>query len=269
MNLSYWKLRGIIVRGIDDPNKPFMRGGSHHKFDKIHERAQDVIKALLENTDHPLCLREVQQVVQSKCRLRVSRPTLGRFMREKLNATYKIVRPIKSAHNHPAAKLQRQYAASMLIEILHSGTKVINIDESVIKFTDHRNRGWVQRGIRNQVTNNIRLERINIICALASSGEVCYTVNSGKTNSDSFGWFIVKMVEHLDGQDHDWRKRTIIMVDNAQYHRSDSTRKLIANLNIPWLFMGPYQFRVAPVEMMFNYIKQHQLNPLRTKVTSR
>ena len=153
--------------------------------------------------------------------------------------------------------------------MLHSGIRVINIDESAIKFTDHRNRSWVPKGNRNQVSSNVRLEGINIICALASSGEVFYTVNLGKTNSDSFAWFMIKMVEHLDDQDHDWRKNTVIMVDNAQYHRSDATKRLIANLNIPVLFMGPYQFRVAPVEMMFNYVKQHHLNPLRTKVSSK
>ena len=107
VGLSYGKLRDIIKRNIDDPDIAFSRSGSHQRFDKIHQRAQVVIKSLFENIDHPLCLREVQSVVQSKCHLRVSRPTLGRFMREKLNATYRIVRPIKSAHNHPAAKLQR------------------------------------------------------------------------------------------------------------------------------------------------------------------
>ena len=142
-------------------------------------------------------------------------------MREKLNATYKIIRPIKFAHNHLHAKLQQQYAASKLIELLYNGIKVINIDESVIKFTDHRKRGWIPKSIKNKVTNSVRLEGVNFICALASSGEVCYTLNLGKTNSDSFGLFMVKMVEYLDGLDDEWRKKTVIMVDNAQYHRSD------------------------------------------------
>ena len=124
--------------------------------------------------------------------------------------------------------------------MLYCGVRVINIDESVIKFTDHRCRGWIPKLIRNQVTSNVRLEGINFICALTSSGEVYYTVNLGKTNSDSFAWFMIKMVEYLDDQDHDWRKNTFIMVDNAQYHRSDATKKLINNLNIPLMFMGPY-----------------------------
>jgi len=65
------------------------------------------------------------------------------------------------------------------------------------------------------VTNNIRLEGINFICALSSIGEVCYTVNLGKTNSESFGWFLIKMVEFLDAKDNLWRKNSVIMVDNA------------------------------------------------------
>lgn len=161
-------------------------------------------------------------------------------MREKLNATYKMIRPIKLAHNHLNAKLQRQYAASKLIEMLHCGTRVINIDESVIKFTDHRNRGWIPKLLQNQVTSTVRLEGINFICGLASSGEVFYTVNLGKTNSESFSWFMIKMVEYLDGQDGDWRMNTVFMIDNAQYHRSDATKKLVSNLKIPLMFLGPY-----------------------------
>lgn len=161
-------------------------------------------------------------------------------MREKLNATYKMIRPIKQAHNHLNAKLQRQYAASKLIEMLHCGKRVINIDESVIKFTDNLNRGWIPKLVKNQITSNVRLEGINFICGLASSGEVFYTVNLGKTNSDSFTWFIIKLVEYLDSQDSEWRSNTVIMVDNAQYHRSDATKKLINNLKIPLMFLGPY-----------------------------
>jgi hypothetical protein len=33
--------------------------------------------------------------------------------------------------------------------------------------------------------------------------------------------------------------------------------------------MGPYHFRMAPVEMAFNYIKGHDLNPFRSGVGSR
>lgn len=51
---------------------------------------------------------------------------------------------------------------------------------------------------------------------------------------------MIKMVEKLNEEDHDWRKNTVVMVDNAQYHRSEVTKSLIKTLNIPFMFMGPY-----------------------------
>ena len=37
---------------------------------------------------------------------------------------------------------------------------------------------------------------------------------------------------------------------------------------MPVLYLGPYHFGMAPVEMLFNYIKSRDLNPLGSKVRS-
>jgi len=55
------------------------------------------------------------------------------------------------------------------------------------------------------------------------------------------------------------------MMDNAPYHRSVLVREHMKSLRLPVLFLGPYHFRMAPVEMVFNFIKNHDLNPLGTK----
>jgi hypothetical protein len=47
--------------------------------------------------------------------------------------------------NARSALLQRQFAAARFIEALSKGFRVINVDESVVKFTDHRKRGWVPK----------------------------------------------------------------------------------------------------------------------------
>ena len=66
-------------------------------------------------------------------------------MRSELTATYRKVKPIKSIQNYAAAKLQRQFAAAKFIEVMHSVHRLIDIDESVIRYTDHRQYGWVHR----------------------------------------------------------------------------------------------------------------------------
>ena len=64
-------------------------------------------------------------------------------MRTRLNARYRLIKPIEPIQNKDPAKFQRQFAAAKFIEILGSGKRLINIDESIVKFTDHRKRGWV------------------------------------------------------------------------------------------------------------------------------
>jgi transposase len=59
------------------------------------------------------------------------------------------------------------------------------------------------------------------------------------------------------------------MMDNAPYHRGVGVREQMKALKLPVLFLGPYHFRMAPVEMVFNFIKSHDLNPLGTKGTAR
>ena len=110
---------------------------------------------------------------------------------------------------------------------------------------------------------------MNIIAAITSTGQLMYTVNCGHTNSFTFGYFLLKLVAHLDAECMSWRKTTVLMMDNASYHRGPHTRSLMDRLRVPVLFMGPYHFRVAPIEMVFNFIKAHDLNPLRSKTSGR
>jgi len=156
----------------------------------------------------------------------------------------------------------------VFIRSLHGGHRLIDIDESVIRYTDHRQRGWVRSHVRNQVTSNCRLESFNIIAALCSTGEFFYTVNIGKTTSHTFGFFLTKLCEHLEGEDLEWRRRTVLMLDNANYHRGKPVLEKFKALGAPVLFLGPYHFRMAPVEMAFNFIKGHDLNPLKSALTS-
>lgn len=109
------------------------------------------------------------------------------------------------------------------------------------------------------------LKSINIVAAMCSTGEVFYSVNCGMTNSETFCFFLVKLVEHLDAFDESWRSHSVLMLDNAGYHRSSFTQGVMKSLHLPALYLGPYHFRLAPVEMLFNYVKSRDLNPLLSK----
>lgn len=110
------------------------------------------------------------------------------------------------------------------------------------------------------------MDKIALIAAMCSSGEVWYTVNCGLTNSETFCFFLAKLVEHLDGVDPGWRESSVLLLDNANYHRGIATQATMTSLRLPVLFLGPYHFNLSPVELLFNHVKARDLNPLRSKL---
>ena len=110
---------------------------------------------------------------------------------------------------------------------------------------------------------------MNIIAAVSSRGEFFYTLNLGHTDSRTFFNFILKLTAVLTKQDVNWREDTVIMLDNAAYHRSRENSERYQSLKVPLLFLGPYHYRMAPVELMFAYIKNRNLNLLGTSVSTK
>ena len=106
------------------------------------------------------------------------------------------------------------------IRITMTTATIINIDESVLRVTEHRKRSWMKRGKRNLTTNYERLPNVNIIAAVSNSNKFFFSVNRGQTTSQTFWYFLLRLCMELTKQDPNWRDDTVIMIDNASYHRS-------------------------------------------------
>jgi hypothetical protein len=162
------------------------------------------------------------------------------YLKEEVGLSYRKVKAVNLAHNKMQAKLQRQLAASYYIEYLVQGKRIINIDESVLNKTDERERGWCRPGKNNMVTTMQRLRSLSLIAAVSSDGQLMFTVNSGKNNSITFILFLIKLSNYLDETSPNWRQNTILIVDNAPYHRSKLAKERFGSLKIPLMYLGPY-----------------------------
>ena len=69
-------------------------------------------------------------------------------------------------------------------------------------------------------------------------------------------------------EDPEWRANTVLLLDNAPYHKGLKLNKKLKELNIPLTYLGPYQFKMAPVEICFGFIKKFNLNEGALKVTT-
>lgn len=75
--------------------------------------------------------------------------------------------------------------------------------------------------------------------------------------------FFQQLALKLDKERPNWRKDTVILIDNAPYHTCKATLKVLEGLKLPVLFTGPHSYDAAPCELVFAHFKKGDINPNR------
>ena len=207
-------------------------------------------------------------MLYSEIELRLSLSHLRQFLKETLSMIFRKVNHLTCNHNYPVNKLKRQVAAGQYITWLSQGWDIINIDETIFQSTDNRRYSWVSYDQNTLLSDAKRLSRVSMVAACTSKVDLLFTINQGYTTGKMFLLFLIKLACYLNSQDSNWRSHTVLMIDNAPYHRSAEMQRAYKQLKLPIMFLGPYQFHMAPVEKVFRYIKNRDLNPLRTRAQS-
>ena len=65
---------------------------------------------------------------------------------------------------------------------------------------------------------------------LDTDGEVFLSLLQSNSNNRVMEIFLRQLVLKLDKEDAEWRSNTVILVDNAPYHTSESTLNLMGGL---------------------------------------
>ena len=78
--------------------------------------------------------------------------------------------------------------------------------------------------------------------------------------------FFRQLEKKLNKERIDWRDNTIILMDNASYHKSTPALKLYESLRIPIMFTGPHSYDAVPAELYFSHFKSVDLNPDRIQM---
>ena len=94
-----------------------------------------------------------------------------------------------------------------------------------------------------------------------------YSLLQANSSDETLKLFFYHLVEHLDGERPEWRKDTVLQLDGASYHTSDTTQALLKRLNVPTIISGPYQYKGAAVEMLWAHLKRGDLNPEGEKLS--
>ena len=129
-----------------------------------------------------------------------------------------------------------------MLGVLNLGYRVINVDESWMTTMTFRYRTWSKTGTPNARSLKDLPLRLTLIAAIDNRGASYLSVATGNTDSDVFVAYLFYLAAELDRRDKDWRKETVLFLDNASYHKSDQTMAAMQKLGINVMFSGPYSF---------------------------
>jgi hypothetical protein len=90
---------------------------------------------------------------------------------------YRVLGVVGQWFDEHSTLLKRQIAAFEYLRVLKAGIEIFNIDESIIRSTDQRKRGWALAKNRILVSKALRLPQISMIAAVSSEGKVFFTIN--------------------------------------------------------------------------------------------
>ena len=138
--------------------------------------------------------------------------------------------------------------------------RIVYLDESGFEPTAYRPSGWACRGHRvaGQRSGNTR-PRTSLLAGKCGKRLLAPVLFEGSTNAE---WFNAWLEHHLFKE---LAPHSILIMDNAAFHKTALTRALILQAGHTLLFLPPYSPDYNPIEQDFATIKKRrQYAPLNT-----
>ncbi len=130
----------------------------------------------------------------------------------------------------------------------------VSIDESGCdNLIGFRRTAWSPLGVTPvQVTQLHRDQRYQILPAYTQDGILFSRVYQGSTDSENFESFIEELLQHCGR----WpQPRSVLIMDNASFHRTDQIREMCDEAGVILLYLPPYSPDLNPIEELFAELK--------------
>ena len=114
----------------------------------------------------------------------------------------------------------------MVLKQLSQQKNIVNIDETWINETSHTRKTWAPRDGSGNVKLNAVSPRLSMIAALDTEGRVWFSLSHANTDSNTMMVFLHQLTKAFDNETPDWRDNTVVLWDNASYHRSQETKAI-------------------------------------------
>lgn len=242
----------------DESLKPKPRSGRPRAWTRQVQKVilKDILKPASKfgfETDFWTCRRLIQHA-KSKFQVKVSQPTMWRFLREstmtyqKPEKRYKEADPIE----------QERWIKEELPKIRRVARKFNAIlyfeDEASIQLAPVLGKTWAPRGQTpiQKVTGN--RGSIAAISAVSNDGRLIFNLHRGRFRSGEIIQFLDQMLKHHP------RRHLVVVMDQAKPHVSKMTKAFIAKQTRLHVFYLPSRSpELNPDEKIWNHLKNQEL----------
>ena len=100
-----------------------------------------------------------------------------------------------------------------------------------------------------------------MIVGVDTLGNIYLSLTQSNSNSQIMDIFFRYLDQLLEKERKNWKKNTVIILDNAPYHNSSATLKTFESLKLPIMFTGPHSYDASPYELFFAQFKSVDINP--------
>jgi transposase len=132
----------------------------------------------------------------------------------------------------------------------YNENEIVYVDESGVEECLHRSKAWSQRGIpvHGDVSGK-KYDRENFIAAKVGNRVIAPFCFKGSCNTQVFNTWVEKcLVPSL-------KPGQVVVMDNASFHKSSKTRKLIESAGCKLVFLPPYSPDLNPIEKLWASLK--------------
>ena len=121
----------------------------------------------------------------------------------------------------------RQKCARLMIDTLHEGKRILNIDETWVGQTNYSRSTWQSSEYHPSEALFPVTPRISMIVAMDNCGDIYLSLMQANSNSDTFCLFLSHLIEELDRDRPNWKRDTVMQLDGARYHTTPQVKALL------------------------------------------
>ena len=180
-------------------------------------------------------------ILSSDCNVKVSRVTIGRYIRSLNFSKKKAFRvPDKSHMPEDIIRFCNQYR--------DANGNIVCIDEAAFYIGEQGNSGYCPKGQRLNVSssNLLRRSKMTLLLAISAAGIVGFKILQTNCKTQDFVSFINELQVPQGSS---------ILMDNVPFHKSASTLEAIRRKQCRPLFIPPYSPKMNAIENVFSVIK--------------